>query len=256
VVTDAFSKFVFLIPTKSTKAHVTTAALSSRVFSIFGPPQYIVSDNVSHFKSHCFKDFCFELGIQHIFTSPYYPNPSHAERANKNLKTALRIYHNTHQQFWDQNLHWFQIALNSAIHDSTKTTPSRLLCGRDIKHPLELQWDLHRLLGDDSRPDDLAREWDTALENLRRAHGERKAKYDRGRLPNTFKPGDWVMYRQNNVSKAADQINQKLLPKWSQPCIIDVFTSPVTVQLVDPKSGKFARKAHVSQLKRFFQPST
>lgn len=56
-VVDAFSKFSILIPTKSAKAHMTPALLVSRVFAMFGPPNFLVSDNVSHFKSHCFKNF-------------------------------------------------------------------------------------------------------------------------------------------------------------------------------------------------------
>lgn len=256
VLVDAFSKFSIFIPTRSTKAHITTSALASRVFSIFGPPKILVSDNVSSFKSHHFREFCLEYGVQHIFTSPYYPNPSHAERVNKNLKVAMRIFHNEHQQLWDQNIHWFQIAFNSATHESTKATPAKLLCGREIVHPLELQWDLHKLLGETNQPQDLDAVWAAALDNLRKAHRGREAQYNRGRLPNLFNPGDTVMYKKVNISNAADQINQKLLPTWSPPCVIEVFTSPVTVRLVDPQTGRFIRKAHVSQLKRFFRPST
>lgn len=254
-VVDAFSKFSFLIPARNTKAQVTVELLKNRVFSIFGPPQFLVSDNVSSFTSHCFKEMCMEYGVDHVFTSPYYPNPSQAERVNKNIKIAMRIFHSEHQELWDQNLHWFQIALNSAKHNATGTTPAKLLCGRQITHPLELQWDIPHILENSVESADLELEWSRALENLRKAHEAREQSYNRGRLPNTFKAGDWVMYRLNNLSSAPDQVNAKLLPSWSPPCAIERFTSPVTVRLVNPDSGKFVRKAHVSQLKRYFRPT-
>lgn len=252
-VIDAFSKFVFFLPARNTRADTTNKLLKTHIFSIFGPPKFLVSDNVSNFRSKQMRELCMEYGIQHIYTSPYYPNPSHAERANKNIKVAIRIFHNQHQQSWDQHLHWFQIAFNSASHDSTKASPASLFLGRQINHPLELQWNLESLLND-ANPQPLERRWENALTSLKRARQLREARYNQGRLPNTLKSGDWVMYRENHQSRAEDGVNQKLLPLWSKPCIIETFTSPVTVRLVDPVNGKFLRKAHVSQLKRFFVP--
>ncbi|KAG8284661.1 hypothetical protein J6590_098160 [Homalodisca vitripennis] len=44
------------------------------------------------------------------------------------------------------------------------------------------------------------------------------------------------MYREHHVSKAVDNINHKLMPLWSPPCVIERFTSPVKVRLVNPKN--------------------
>lgn len=244
----------FFIPVKNTKTSTTISALTTHIFSIFGPPKYLVSDNVSYFRSQALKDYCLEWRITHIFTTPYYPKPSHAERANKEIKGALRIFHNQHQQHWDQHLSWFQVAFNSAIHSSTKTTPAQLFLGRPIQHPLELHWDLANLLNQRIPPPSLEQEWSRALNNLREARAARELRYNANREPTPFKVGDWVMYRLNPISRAVDHINHKLLPMWSKPCVIQVFTSPVTVQLVNPSTGRPVRKAHVSQLKRFFQP--
>lgn len=253
-IVDSFSKFVILLPTKNTKAKTTVNLLSTRVFSIFGPPKQLVSDNVSHFRSRELQDFCMEMGIVHIFTTPYYPNPSHAERVNKNVKIALRTFHSEYQAQWDQHIHWFQIAFNSAIHESTNTSPDRLFLGRNVSHPLELHWNLDTLTDTKATGQTLESEWASAVANLKRAREARRRRYDQDRAPNQFQAGDWVMFRENNISSAADHINQKLLPLWSKPCIIEAFTSPVTVRLINPVNGKFVRKAHISQLKRFFMP--
>ncbi|KAG8263843.1 hypothetical protein J6590_024071 [Homalodisca vitripennis] len=60
------------------------------------------------------------------------------------------------------------------------------------------------------------------------------------------------MFRNNPISKAADNISSYLLLLWPKPRVVECFTSPVTVRLVNPTNGNFLRKVHVSQLKKFF----
>ena len=79
--------------------------LSDNVFfSSFSVPDVIVSDNASCFVSREFSKFCFKWGIRHVTTTPYYPQPSHVERFNRNLKAALIAYHADAQDRWDQLL--------------------------------------------------------------------------------------------------------------------------------------------------------
>ncbi|XP_054283276.1 uncharacterized protein LOC129000338 [Macrosteles quadrilineatus] len=178
------------------------------------------------------------LGIQHIYTSPYYPNPSHAERVNKQIKIAIRIFHHQHQKHWDQDLHWFQIAFNSAQHESTKVSPARLFLGRNLYHPLELHWNLDKLVDEHASPQSSREEWERAVQNLTKARQRRQQGYDLNRLPNPYKTGDWVMFKEHHLSKAADSINQKLLPVWSKPCVIETFSSPVTARLINPSTAQ------------------
>lgn len=254
-IVDAFSKFSIFIPVRNTKAQTTTSVLATRVFSIFGPPKYLVSDNVSHFRSLTLKDFCLEYGITHIFTSPYQPTSNMVERYNKEIKIAIRIFHSEHQRYWDENIHWFQMAFNTARNESTRSTPSRLMLGRDISHPLELHWNLDKLVGDPGPGRTTDQEWAVALENLRKARASREARFNAGRSPNPFKVGDWVMYRLHHISNAPEHKNAKLMELWSKPCVIESFSSPVSVRLVNPSTGNFVRKAHITQLKPFFHPS-
>jgi transposase InsO family protein len=86
---DAFSKFVWLIPLREVTTKATVKALKERFFSSFSVPEVIVSDNAQCYTSRNFRNFCFGSGIRHVTTSPYYPQPSHAERFNKNLRAAL-----------------------------------------------------------------------------------------------------------------------------------------------------------------------
>jgi hypothetical protein len=253
-VIDSFSKYTVLLAARNTNAKTTVNLLKKGLFSYFGFPKYLVSDNASSFRSKEFSEMCLEFGISHITTTPYYPNPSHAERANKNIKVAIRIYHSQNQTQWDQNLHFFQIAFNSAQNRSTGFAPADLFLTFTLSHPLELQWNLDELLPQNRVQQDTSKKWSQAISNLTKARAQRQKQYNAGRIPNQYKVGDWVMYRLHHQSKAVQHINAKLLPVWSKPLVIETFTSPVTVNLTDPTTGKHVTRAHISQLKKYFLP--
>lgn len=254
-VIDSFSKYTIFLPARNTNSKTVVNLLEKGVFAYFAFPKFMVTDNVKYFTSREVADMCLKHGIRHVTTSPYYPNPSHAERANKNIKTAIRIFHSSDHTDWDKNIHFFQIAFNSAQHRSTGLSPAQLFLGREIHQPLELNWNLDQLISPDIPPKTHQENWATAIQNLRAAHQQRADQYNKGRKETNFEVGDWVMYREHHQSKAVDKINFKLLPLWSKPCVIQGFISPVTVSLADGKTGRFIRRAHVSQLKRYFKPN-
>jgi hypothetical protein len=121
---------------------VVSNYLEREFFPAFGTPRCIVTDNARAFCCKTFKDVCFRWGIRHITTTPYYPQGSLAERKNRNLKAALKIFHHKAQQSWDEDLPWLGMAFNQAVHESTKVTPDKLFLGRDMGCPLGVQWDL------------------------------------------------------------------------------------------------------------------
>ena len=55
------------------------------------------------------------------------------------------------------------------------------------------------------------------------------------------------------LSSKGKGISQKLELKWSVPLVIVRFLKPNVVQLAMPESGVIVRKAHVSQLKPYYQ---
>ena len=123
---DAFSKFVWLSPVREA---TTTQAVKflKTIFSSFGIPRNLVSGNAKQFTSKEFHKFCFDSGINHFTTTPYYPNPSMAERILRNVVSALKAYHHDSQTLWDTNIHWLQTAFNMAKHEAHKQTPFSIL---------------------------------------------------------------------------------------------------------------------------------
>ena len=142
VVVDAFSKFSAFYPVRNITSRVVLECLERRFFSAYGTPKSVVTDNARVFCCKSFRDMCFQWGIQHITITPYYPQASLAERVNRNLKSALKIFHHHSQKDWDEDLPWLSTAFNTAVHESTQATPDTLFLGREMKCPLAVRWDL------------------------------------------------------------------------------------------------------------------
>lgn len=64
--------------------------LASPVFEIFGPTKFVVSDNVSRFKSHCFKELSLEYGVQNLLSArtTLTPPPDSLRGSTKIMKLS------------------------------------------------------------------------------------------------------------------------------------------------------------------------
>lgn len=90
VVIDALSKWPEIVPTKTISAK-QTVNISNEIFGRHGLPHTIVSDNGTQFKGSLFQKFTTKRGIQHLFSSPYYPmSNGQAERFVDTFKRALK----------------------------------------------------------------------------------------------------------------------------------------------------------------------
>jgi hypothetical protein len=132
VILDAFSKFVFFRPVRTISSQVVVDCLERVFFPVYVTPTSVVTDYARVFCCRQFKDLCFRWGVTHITTTPYYPPASLAERVNRNLKAALKTFHNESQTRWDEDLPWLSVAFNTAMHESIKSTPDVLFLGREL----------------------------------------------------------------------------------------------------------------------------
>lgn len=245
---DAFSKYVFLAPTRQANSNTTIKELK-RIIQNFGIPETLVTDNTAYFTSHELENWCFSLGIKHVTTSPYYPQPSHAERFNRNLKSALIAYHSNNHNCWDEQLHWLQAAFNSARHESHKLRPIDLMLTYTPRNTLSILWDINQLLPDNPTAAVLRETWHRAKRNLMYSHEKRKLRYEQRNRPNPYKVGDLVLVKAHNISKKVDKKMAKLMERFDGPYAIQRFVTPVTVILGDTQEGSFVKRAHISQLK-------
>jgi hypothetical protein len=112
------------------------------------------------------------------------------ERFNHNLKAALPIYRNSQHSRWDENLPSLTMAFNTAWHESTGATPALLFLGRELNHPLGLNWEFSELDLQQSPPDTKVF-WEQALTNLKRARDRVARRYNALRSRQCFGLGIW-----------------------------------------------------------------
>jgi len=89
-------------------------------------------------------------------------------------------------------LPWLSVAFNTAVHESTRSTPDKLFLGRELKRPLSVQWDLSPV-GEDYPREGSQLFWTRAYTNLMQARSRVARRYDAGRKPHTYSVGDKVV---------------------------------------------------------------
>ena len=91
VATDYFSKWIEADAFTSIKDRDVTRFIWKNIGCQFSIPRSIVSDNRPQFDSRVYRDFCQELKIRNLYSTPRYPRSNgKAEASNKTLLTALK----------------------------------------------------------------------------------------------------------------------------------------------------------------------
>lgn len=241
VVVDYFTRWVELFPIRLTTSTEITNIMMNEIFSRYGLPKYIVSDNGPQFVSHLFRNFCETFGIQQNLTANYHPQSNMTERVNRTLKPMIAIYAQQQPQSWDKDIQQLAFAIRTTINETTGDTPAFMMFGRDPKGPLEM------LIGDPTEgpppptPDhaeiqeyrkDLVNKLRCAY-NVIREHSEieklrQKIKYDRHTTNRQFFEGDlvWVSIPTRQINDKP--ISGKLEPKYQGPCRLIQQLTPIT----------------------------
>ena len=137
IIVDAYSKWSEVIEMSST----TTAKMITvlrQVFSSYGLPEQIVSDNGPQFSSSEFSEFAKLNGIKHILISPYHPlSNGEAERFVCTFKEAMKAGQNDGMTMFHQ-LACFLLTYHTIPHSTTGVSPCELMMGRQ----LQTHWDL------------------------------------------------------------------------------------------------------------------
>jgi len=86
---DYHSRFPFAIPVRSTDSKTVITSLSN-LFSIFGYPKVVISDNGPAFICHEIRNFFKRINVEHRCTSAYYPQGNGVvERFHSSMKSRL-----------------------------------------------------------------------------------------------------------------------------------------------------------------------
>ena len=196
VVVDSHSKWVEIMQTGGTTAKETISCLR-HIFSRFGIPVSIVSDNGPCFTSEEFAQFADFCGFKHITTAVYKPSTNGlAERMVQSFKRALKSSKDPVLLCLDRFLFKYRIT----PHSTTGVSPAELMLGRKLRNRLDLLWPM-----------------DGVASRVRKKQTDQGHHHSRNPRIVSWAPGDPVMVR--NYSRIG--------PQWS-PAVVKSSTGPLS----------------------------
>jgi hypothetical protein len=130
---DAFSKWPEVFKMISTTASSTISRLKD-VFSRFGNPKVLVSDNGPQFTSAQFSDYMKQAGIVHITSPVGHPQSNgQAECFVKNVKAALEKNQQSNNNQTEDILNDYLFYYRNSQHVGTNKSPAELMFNRKLR---------------------------------------------------------------------------------------------------------------------------
>ena len=137
VVTDLFTRWVEAFPLRVRDAPRATRLLEEQVFSRYGYPRRILSDNGPQFTGSIWAEASRRWDCELWTTPVYHPRENPTERRNQEIKKGLRLrLHQGNQRTWDRFLPELLFGLRRRRNAATNVTPSHLF-GKTIARPGE-----------------------------------------------------------------------------------------------------------------------
>jgi hypothetical protein len=241
----------------------TASFIMEEIVSIFGVPQYMLSDRGSNFLSRFVESFLKQIQCRHLTTSAFRPNTNGlVERTNGTLVQALsKICKDELDDVkdWDLKLPAALMALRTMKNESTNYTPGKLLFGYDIRTPGN--WTAPRIDYEEgnyaSEINRRIQEIDTYLDEYRKKarqnsnEGKKKmkVKYDETvKFRELFKVGEQVLMKdQYPENKFAD--------RWIGPMTVTKVNQSGTYYLVGPNSRRLDGVVNGDQLIAYHRKS-
>lgn len=213
-VIDAFTKFVWIYPTKSTGVNEVLSKLKTQQ-AIFGNPRRIISDRGGAFVSGEFRDYCVEENIQHILVTTGVPRGNgQVERLNRIIISVLTKLSIERPENWYQHIEKLQRFINCTHQRSIATNPFKLLFGTQMRikqnvNLMRLVEEENQLLFEEER-NELRKE---AKLSISKVQEENKKTFDKKRKQaRMYKIGDVVAIMQTQFGSG-----MKLRPRFLGP---------------------------------------
>ena len=136
--TDYFTKWVEAIPLATQDAEVIADALIMNVFTRFGIPSEIHSDQGRNFDSALMHLLCQKLGVHKTRTTPYHPqSDGQTERFNRTIVDGIKKICIKQDQ-WDKVVPFILMTYRATNHAATSLTHNLLMFGRECNIPLHV----------------------------------------------------------------------------------------------------------------------
>ena len=135
IITDDYSRYPVIEIVKSTSAN-TVIPKVDKVFSEFGIPDVVKTDNGPPFNSSAFRSFAQNLGFKHRKITPRWPRANgEVERFVRTVKKVIKTA-NVERKSWKQEMYRFLRNFRATPHTTTRVPPATALFGRAMKTKL------------------------------------------------------------------------------------------------------------------------
>lgn len=241
---DHFTKFSILRPITNKLGEIIARELRD-IWSLFGPPEILQSDNGTEFKNQHVEAVVLEYRVNHIFSTPYQPQTNGGVERNNDFakkKLGAWIAHRlaVPDVDWVPGLMRVQEEMNRTRRSGTKASPYQLVFNRmfgnteEGSHQASKQTATLRLMDSDSDKDESDEEWDAAVSERAAEHAQMSAaaassshaatdafvdRRNAAAVTTTFHEGDLVWYK---------------LPKRTGGTSVDLPSVPMVIWKITP----------------------
>jgi transposase InsO family protein len=145
--TDYFTKWAEVVPLKNSTDDHVISFLESNIFSTFGLPLEIITDNGPAFISAKLTQFLAKLRVKNFTSSAYYPEGNgQAESTNKNLVRIVKRLIEDKPRRCHTLLTYAIWTGRTTANVSTGSTPFQLVYGQESILPIEMKLSSLRLM--------------------------------------------------------------------------------------------------------------
>lgn len=221
------------------------------VVRLHGVPLTMIYDRDSKFTAQTFQNFLKQLGVKsNTATTGHAQTDGQTERVNHILRDLLSHYTEGDQSNWESYLPFVEFAYNSAVQESTGSSPFRLNYGFEPRTPTD--WFVMKVKGDPEQNNvEIAkRELVRARRLLEEAQKRQKAYADSKRIEKEFEVKDYVYLDTDGLNLKAAGMTKKLMPRRVGPFQIVEKYSGLNYRLDLPSTWKIHPTFHISRLEK------